>query len=232
MSGEDNREISVECKIITINSFPKYKNELQKKKLIIVEGKDDLYFINYYLKHLEIMDIEVRPIEGKIDTGNLEPFIKIHRNFRELEGIGFISDADNISACQEYQRLTTVINELNGTPPISGLRLESPDYIGEFSPGPPRIGIYVLPNNSDKGRLEDLFLNCVKNKPGMKCVRPFFECVLTLSDPPKNYAKAKALAFIATQSALPRGVGGAAQHGIWDFDSSELVKLKTFIKKL
>jgi hypothetical protein len=232
MSEEDNKEISLECEIVPINSYPKYKNELQKKKLIIVEGKDDLYFLNYYLKHLDIMDIEVRPIGGKICSGNLEPFIKSHRNFNSLKAIGFIVDADDHNAAHEFKRLTVEIITVNNNSPIPGLELKCPDSIDEFSVNSPRIGIYVLPNNFDSGRLEDLFLNCVRGKPGMACVLPFSTCVSELDDPPRNLSKMKALAFIATQKELPRGVGGAAQHGIWDFGSSELDKLKTFILSL
>ena len=229
MRGEDNREISLECAIVSVSGFPKYKNELQKKKLIIVEGKDDLYFINYYLKSLDKRDVEVRPIGGKICAAILGPFIKSLRNFSNLEAIGFIVDADDRSAEEEFLRLSAEIKAVNDSSPVPGLELRCPDSISVFSTISPRLGIYVLPNNHDSGRLEDLFLSCVQGRPGMGCVHSFFECVSRLDDPPRNHAKAKALAFIATQKELPRGVGGAAQHGIWDFGSSELALLKTFV---
>jgi len=229
---EGPKEISIDCKIIDLRKFPKLSNQIQKNKLILVEGSDDLYFFNYYLKFLEIKNIEIRCIGCKFGFNELSTFMKILNNFNLLESLGLVCDADDNFAEEEFKRLSGIINEINKKDPIPGINLLSPSDKGSFSTGNPRIGIFVFPNNEKKGRLEDLFLSCVNDKPEMKCVNPFMDCVLKLKNSPRIQSKAKALAYLATQKETRRGVGGAAREKIWEFKSNELNGVKAFIENL
>lgn len=226
------KEISVECKIIDLRKFPELSNQIQKNKLVIVEGLDDLYFFNYYLKFLEVKNVEIRYIGCKYGFNELSTYIKTLNNFNLLESLGLVCDADDNLAEEEFERLKEVINDINNKDPIPGITLISPSDKDSFSTGKPRIGIFIFPNNKDKGILEDLFLKCVNDKPGMRCVNPFMECVLKLENPPRISSKAKTLAYLAAQKEIRRGVGGAAREGIWEFNSDELNKVKTFIENL
>ena len=167
-------------------------------------------------------DIEVRYIGGKIEFKNLSLNLKIFHNFSIVSSFALISDADEITAQEEFVRLNAVVNEINTNDPVSEINLIFPSDIDSVSNGTPKIGVFIFPNNLDKGRIEDLFLSCVNDKPGMQCVNPFIECVFNLEITPRIPSKAKALAYLATQEETRRGVGGAAQIGIWEFNSEEL----------
>lgn len=226
------KEISVGCRIIDLRKNPELSNQIQKNKLVIVEGPDDLYFFNYYLKFLGIRNIEIRYIGSKYGFNELSTYIKTLNNFNLLESLGLVCDADDNLAEGEFERLKKIINDINSKDPIPGITLISPSDKDSFSTGNPRIGIFIFPNNRDKGILEDLFLSCVNDKPGMSCVDPFMECILKLENPARIPSKAKTLAYLAAQKEIKRGVGGAAREGIWEFNSDELNKVKAFIKNL
>jgi len=226
------KEISIDGKIYDLKQFLQFNNTIQKNKLIIGEGPDDLYFFSYYLKFLEIKNIEVRYIGGKFGFNNLSLYIKTLNNFNLLESFAIVCDADDNLAEEEFNRLNEVINEINTKDPVPGMNLIFPNDINSFSNGTPKIGVFIFPDNKNKGMLEDLFLSCVNDKPGMKCVNPFMDCVFKLENPPRIRSKAEALAYLATQKETRRGVGGAARKGIWEFKSNELNGVKAFIESL
>jgi hypothetical protein len=149
----------------------------------------------------------------------------IFNNLNLLESFALVCDADDKTAEEEFERLSKIFNDMNTEEPIPGINLVFPDDINSFSNRTPKIGVFVFPNNRDIGRLEGLFLSCVKNKPGM-------ECVTSLENPPRITSKANALASLSTQYETRRGVGGAAGEGIWEFDTAELNNVKTFIENL
>ncbi len=65
-------------------------------------------------------------------------------------GIILDSDSQELPA-QRYAKLKVEAA-------AKGLAL--PDVLGDVSPGSPRLGAYVLPNNQDQGTLEELLLEC------------------------------------------------------------------------
>lgn len=229
---EKFKEISIDGNIYDLKKYPQFNNTIQKSKLIIGEGLDDLYFLSYYLKFLDIRNIEIRYIEGKFELKNLSSYLKIFNNFNLLECFALVCDADDISAEEEFNRLNEIFSKINTKDPVPGTNLIFPNDINNFSDGTPKIGIFIFPNNRDKGRLEDLFLNCVNDKPGMGCVNPFMDCVFKLERHPRIRSKAKALAYLATQKKTIRGIGGAAREGIWEFSTDELNKVKAFVENL
>ena len=78
----------------------------------------------------------------------------------DIFGIGIFLDADDVETPQE--RFDKLIAEL------SPLGLSLPLTLGEVMKGSPRCGIFIAPNNSDSGTLEDLLLECAKlNYPNL-----------------------------------------------------------------
>ncbi len=78
----------------------------------------------------------------------------------DIFGIGIFLDADDAETPQ--QRFDKLIRQL------SPLGLSLPSTLGEVMKGSPRCGIFIAPNNSDSGTLEDLLLECAKlNYPNL-----------------------------------------------------------------
>ena len=78
----------------------------------------------------------------------------------EIFGVGIFLDADGSETPQE--RFETLISKLS----LLGSSL--PSVLGEVTKGSPRCGIFIAPNNSASGTLEDILLECAKvNYPNL-----------------------------------------------------------------
>jgi hypothetical protein len=78
----------------------------------------------------------------------------------QIFGIGLFLDADEVQSPQD--RFNNLIGKLT---PI-GLSL--PSVPGEVMQGSPRIGVFIAPNNSKSGTLEDILLSCAQeNYPNL-----------------------------------------------------------------
>lgn len=196
-------------------------------KIVMVEGKDEVYFLDALLSSLNIKDVEVRDVGGKNQFKNKLPALIKLRGFRKnVEVLAVIRDADE-DANAAFESIRNIF--------IRDLRnqdLEPPSQMNQFSEGEPRIGIFIVPNNSDPGMLEDLCLKTVETHPAMKCVKDFSDCVSKLEESPNNMAKAKAQTFLAAMPKIVSCVGRGAQRGYWEFDSNELDDLKSFLGSL
>ena len=82
--------------------------------------------------------------------------------YEELTAVGIICDADSKNAVSRYEEMFAKLNkdlEIELKPIIEGNEFEKISNNNGI-----RFGIYVLPNNSDKGILEDLLLEGAKVK--------------------------------------------------------------------
>jgi len=215
---------------------------IKKEKLLLVEGKDEIHFFGALFRHINQIDIQVEMAGGGDNFKNEIPMLVKTRGFDGLKKIAVIRDAEKKEAVNAFKSaknsLRKALKELNESKPLNQrIKYLLPDAPGIFSSGSPPIGIFIFPDNSRPGMLEDLCLKTVEDHPAMKCVNGFYDCCQKLKNPPKNMAKSKAEAFLA---AMPRpirktagdGVGLAAQKGYWNFDSDHLNPLKFFLSQL
>ena len=213
----------------------KHKSGFSLRKLIAVEGQDEVHFFNELIKFIGTSDIEVWEVGGKTQfKSKFAGFINL-RGFDELESIAFVCDADNTnsrSAETSFSSLCRIIENVTTEEPSFSGNIVLPSGMGEFSEGNPKIGIYVMPNNSDGGMLENLCLNSVEDDPAMVCVNNFLECALQLEKKPKNIPKAKVQTFLASKEKIVNRLGLGAKKGYWVFESPVWSELKTFISNL
>jgi hypothetical protein len=198
---------------------------ITKKKLLVVEGNDEKIFFEELFKHMAKEDItDIQDVGGKDNFKNSMPTLTRISGFNDLEAIAIVRDADD--SCQgAFESVKGVLKENS---------LLAPGRPGEFSQGYPKVGIFIMPDNKNSGMLENLCLETVKDKVGMKCVNRFIDCANQLENPPKNkdIAKAKVQAFLAIMPGVFDKVGLGAQKRYWDFDSATLEPLKNFLSEL
>lgn len=192
------------------------------KKIIAVEGQDEVYFLDALLKNMKIGDIEVRAVGGKQQFKDKLPALIRMSGFSDVEVLAIIRDADN-DANAAFKSISNILRKEGFKPATE---------VTQFSEGSPKIGIFIMPGNADAGMLENLCLETVENHSAMDCVRPFANCISELKESPNNIVKAKVQAFLAAMPKLVNSVGLGAQKGYWDFDSEELTDLKLFIDNL
>lgn len=195
---------------------------INKKKVIVVEGKNEIKFFEALLEYMEIADYEIYDVKGKNNFKNEIPALVRTTGFSDVEVFAVIRDADN-DANSAFESIKNILKKQG---------LKPPTKMNQFSRATdkPIVGIYIMPGNSDTGMLEDLCLRTVEKHPAMICVNSFINCVKELNEPPRNLSKAKAQAFLAAMPEIVNSVGIGAKKGYWDFDSEKLNDLKSFLK--
>ncbi len=196
---------------------------ITKKRLLVVEGEDEINFFEKLLKYINMTDlVDIREVGGKAQFKNKMPVLQKASGFNRLEHIAIIRDADE-NAAGAFASIAGIIKNIGLTPP---------EKAGQFSSSKPRVGIFIMPDNASKGMLEDLCLRTVKDHKAIECVSGFIGCVKVLEPPPKNRSKAKAQAFLAAMPEIANSVGVGALKGYWNFDSEELKPLIHFLGQL
>lgn len=198
---------------------------IDKEKILAVEGQDEKNFFTALLKHIDIpaSEFAIHDIGGKDQFKHKLPaLVKVSGFFETVKTLVVIRDAED-NADTTFESIKDILKKQN---------LEPPGQKNQFSEGNPKVGIFIMPGNYDKGMLEDLCLKTVENHPGMKCVEAFIDCVSGLESPPKNIAKAKVQAFLAAMPNIANCIGIGAQKGYWDFDSEALKDLKSFLSNI
>jgi len=201
--------------------------EIGEKKLILVEGKDDVCFFHALLKELQIKHVEVRSYNGKSGFKDKFTAIKKMRGFSLVKTLTLTRDADN-NVDSAFMSIKNAV-ESQG--------LTAPSEPGKFSTqGNLRIGIFIFPNNKDGGALEDLCLKTVNDTNEMECVNSFIDCTNQLHKQSHNcQAKAKVQVFLAakaTNRCHPNSLGIGARTHCWNFKSKVMKDLKLFLGTL
>ncbi len=111
-------------------------------KIILVEGMDEVNFFDALLKHMKIPNVKVINCNGKENIKNIIATLPALPQFDDIvKSIAIIRDADNNSEA--------AFKSVCGSIEASGLK--PPLTIGSFSHKVPKIGIYIMPGDSDVG---------------------------------------------------------------------------------
>lgn len=207
--------------------------EIEKRKLLLVEGKDEENFFKIFLRKHNINEVQIIEIGGK-DQLNHESLtvLKNTPGFDELISLAIVQDADK----NADTRFQSIRNYLRGS------NLNAPDKVSTFtSQGQNlRIGIFIIPDGKNKGMLESLCLSTVikDNETMTRCFNEFTDCLKQISDlnnglpKPKNIHKAYLRAFLSAMEEDTPSLGIATQKGYWNLNSDRLAPLLNFLKKL
>jgi hypothetical protein len=196
---------------------------IAKSKLLIGEGIEEKRFFGTLLRHLGIQDVQVEQYGGK---DGLRPFLQALPSipgYSELRVLGITRDADK-SCRATYQSVEDALKAAGLKPPAT---LTSSDTVF------PKVHVFLLPDNTDAGMLEDLCLRSVSDDPGMPCVEEFFRCIEQRAHrQPSNRAKAHAHAWLSSQVIPNKRVGEAAEADYWRYDHPAFDPLKGFLRSL
>ncbi len=210
--------------------------KIDRPKLLIVEGRDEEEFFTAAMRdHLRLTDIQVMPIGGKSRlTQNLSGLVNDPR-FSSVQSLAVFRDADtpfgdppavSIATTEAIKAFQSVCGSLKH------VGLTCPAAHGRFVDGPPRVGVFIVPNGIDDGMLETLCLHSVSTSPEFPCVEGYFQCLQGHGPLPTNLHKARAHAWLASRLEPGKRVGEAAQAGYWPWDSDAFTELWSFIRSL
>ena len=208
-----------------------------QRKLLLVEGNDDLRFFKALLGHLEITDIKVDKYNGKANPRtDLSERIR-SPEFRLATSLGIVRDADESS----HSAFDSVIGALRRanlpTPDASAIPTEENGLL---------VSVLILPPSDSQGELEDVCLSSIESTPEMQCVDDYFKCLSSIepSISANHIAKARLHSYLAigparitdggniTRRQPALRLGEAAEAGVWDWTSPVFREMLDFLKNL
>jgi hypothetical protein len=197
---------------------------LEKPKLLIGEGKDEVNFFTALLKRLGIAEVQVEEYGGKPALGAYLKELRTKRpGRRKLQTLAVTRDLD-VGMVQDYQSVCSALTN-------SGLA--APPAPGQFIKGKPSVGVYLFPDNQRPGMLEDLCLDAAAADPALPCVDDFIQCIADRAKrSPVPLAKARMHAWLASQDEPDLRLGEATQKLWWPWNHPAFDALKQFLHDL
>src|SRR3954466_13523516 len=115
------------------------------------------------------------PIGGKtLLQRNLAGLI-LDPDFAAVVSLGVVRDADQTMPGQVTPAADQAYQSVCGS--LRHVKLPCPAAHGQFADGPPRVGVFVVPDGIDDGMLETLCLRSASTSAGFPCVDAYFQCL-------------------------------------------------------
>ena len=132
------------------------ENDVQKRKLLIVEGNHERDFFDAWFRRLGLTQIQILPIGGKTQLAmNLGLLVK-RPNFAEVDTLVIIRDADDNPA-GALQAVAAA---------LAGAGLPAPEGVGQYVQRDGlRTAVVITPGEGRKGALEELLLETAVSDP-------------------------------------------------------------------
>lgn len=198
----------------------------ESSDVLAVEGKDECNFFNALIKSMGVNGIQIIDVGGKEKFNKIVPlFVNSERFWDNVKRFGFIRDAEDKEALSAFTSICDVLKHCNLPVPSSPLQIVEANGM--------QTGIFIMPNNRNKGMLEDLCLSSIKNDEVYTCVEAFTQCYEPKIEQNKYIpSKARLLAYLATRTPIVNSLGLAAQQNVWDFGNPCFDKIKMFLLEL
>ena len=195
----------------------RYQNQL------LVEGRDEELFFGALLRDLGIDGVQIQNCRGKDNLPIVLLEIAQDPDFHLINSIGIVRDADlNVNGA--FQSVQSALRRAN---------LPVPTRMAQPTTGIPSISVFIMPDNSSAGALEQLCLSALANDPAMPCVEDFLGCVnARTSEPPRDQQKARIHAFLASRQDPELRLGEAAQRGYIPWTHPAFTELAQFLRFL
>lgn len=200
---------------------------INKRKVLLVEGRDEEEFFAVLLKDVGLADVVQVMSIGGVDQmkSRLETF-RLHPGFEMVESLGIIRDAD--------QSLDSAVQSLHSL--LNNIEFPSPSEHNTFAGigSDMKVGIFVMPGTNVEGTmLEDLCLKTVENEPLLPLIDQYFQSFQEHDiELPSNVAKAKVQVFLASQKKIVNSLGLGARKNYWNLDHNELDAIKEFLNNM
>ncbi len=201
--------------------------DITKTKILLVEGNHEQDLFSKLLHKLDLAsDIQIVNAQGKDKYPTQLKAIMKMPGHELITSVGIVGDADD-NPQRAFQNICKVLQEAKLPQPTAPLQPVKIDGL--------QVIVLILPDSQTKGMLETVCLESVKDDPAMICVNQYFECLEQKLDKdklPKNMAKSKIQAFLASRHEFAVDLGVAAQKSYWQFDHPVFETIKQFLQQL
>ena len=197
---------------------------IERAKLLLGEGEEEVRFFDSLLKHVGATDIQVVQTGGKGER--MHRFLKMLPTlpgFQLLSSLGVTRDADEDVGGAFQSVCDGLRNAGFDVPPAAGISTH----------GKIRVSAFILPDCASPGMLETLCMSSVADDKAIICVEQYFECVRREANrTPRNMWKARTHAWLSSQVVPDKRLGEAADNGYWPFDHPAFDALRAFLRQL
>lgn len=199
------------------------------KNILLVEGKDDEHVLYALFVHYQLP--ETFAVKNKQGVNNLLETLEVELLASELERLGIVIDAD-ADLAGRWQALVAILQRLGYQNMPSK---PDPDGTIILQTGKPMVGIWLMPDNSIPGILEDFISFLVPS--GDSLWSRAERCVDEIPKPERlfsvgNTIKAHLYTWLAWQHDPGTPLGLAITKRYLIADSPHAVKLITWIRTL
>ncbi len=200
--------------------------QFETPKLLLVEGQDEVGFFAGFLNHLGLGDIQIVDYGGKnAFRPRMEAYFR-EPSFSAVSAMAVIGDAD-LAANSTFQSIRDA---------LAYIGLPAPQSFMSPAGDSPRVSIFVMPDNSSPGALEDLCLAALSNSNAKECVGSFLECVEASGyQPPQSQSKAQLRALLASLEDSETRLGLRSQRSTgppWAWNHPAFSDLARFLRNL
>lgn len=207
--------------------------KIEKNKLLIVEGKDEISVFGFLLDSIGISDIQVIDCGGNVQLKNRFPALIKSTGFSDVTSYAIIQDADS-NAPGVFESVQSILRKHQQPVPTSVETFVDKDGL--------RVGVFVLPGAGLPGMLEDLYLSTLEGTAVLQCVDSCIEEMIQVCPPTseksvyglpiQRQAKVRTLGTFMATSGPHNRLGHAAKDGYWDFSHGAMQPLIAFLKSL
>ena len=215
---------------------------MASESLLLVEGESDKSFFEELKKHINLpFEIQIAPpkdVGGDKNTkqGVYNHLPKVLKQLADakLKYLAVVVDADdtNVNPPDGYEntlkKVTAIINAYD-----SSYVYESDTLSFKHSDGLADIGLWIMPNNQDKGMLEDLIKTCI-HADEQDLLNHAVNTVSTVPNKkfkPHHYSKAEIATWLAWQKKPALGLYCAIEDKLLDKNHNLFQKLEHWLKQ-
>ncbi|HDY7161545.1 TPA: hypothetical protein RRE97_005055 [Klebsiella pneumoniae] len=207
-------------------------SKIERQKLLLVEGRDEINFFSAFLNAEKIDDIQIIESKGKDQFPTELELILNDPEFQKVISMGIVRDADE-SQQAAVESISYYLRK-NSLPVPQG-------HNSFESDGKMNVGIFIAPGFTDKGMLESLILEALGDHPVKVASKRYIDDLKAVLAPlnqdcpyvfPNNIHKAYMYAFLAGMEKFIPSAGMAALKGYFDLTSPVFNDVRVFLKSL
>ncbi len=212
----------------TLESIDKEEEivKIEKRKLILAEGKDDFHFFCHACKfYRNVDDVQVMNFKGIDNLTNFLMLLVNDESYDEVETIVIARDAetDAKAATNSIQHSMTQANIPVPQKPFEYTQNSTMKTAFMIFPGPEHTS----------GTLENLCLSTVANDPLLGCVDDYLECAKTKGEQFSRIHKNKLHCFLAGKNDYAGSpISHAFKAKVWPPDHPALEPFKRIIQEM
>ncbi len=212
----------------------KPNEQIEKTSLILVEGKDECKFFGALFEHMKITGVQIHDAGGNQKFKYEFSLLVKDQGFSKVTKLGFVRDAEQNIAKSAFDSVCKIIKDedIFQRVPCNIGKVENIEKLD--GTGSLKIGIFIMPNNKDKGMLETLCLQSIEGTHCQKEMDSYMECLKKYYEtkPSFNFYKAKTLVYLASKVPIMNSLGLGAENGHFDLNHSAFNDIKRFLDEL